>query len=52
MFRRTNEKYHHVTWWDRFGRPEEIGSVVAFLASRQAGYVNGALVHVDGGSST
>lgn len=52
MFRRVNEKYHHVTWWDRFGRPEEIGDVVAFLASRRAGYVNGALIHVDGGSDT
>lgn len=50
MFRRTNARYHDVTWWDRFGTPEEVGSVVAFLASPRASYVNGALVNVDGGS--
>jgi len=50
MFERTNDKYLGVTWWDRLGRPEEIGDVVAFLASPRASYVNGALVNVDGGS--
>jgi 3-oxoacyl-[acyl-carrier protein] reductase len=33
----------------RLGRPDEIGSVVAFLASEQAGYINGENVLVDGG---
>jgi 3-oxoacyl-[acyl-carrier protein] reductase len=33
----------------RFGEPAEIASVVAFLASEQAGYVQGALLDVDGG---
>jgi 3-oxoacyl-[acyl-carrier protein] reductase len=50
MFERTNDKYHDVTWWDRFGRPEEVGDVVAFLASPRASYMNGAMVNVDGGS--
>ena len=33
----------------RFGKPEEIGELVAFLASDRADYVNGALVDCDGG---
>jgi 3-oxoacyl-[acyl-carrier protein] reductase len=33
----------------RIGEPREIGAVVCFLASEQAGYVTGAVVPVDGG---
>ncbi len=33
----------------RYGRPEEFGAVVAFLASRQASYVTGSMLRVDGG---
>src|SRR3990172_9309531 len=32
----------------RFGRPEEVGAVVAFLASSQASWISGATVTVDG----
>jgi dihydroanticapsin dehydrogenase len=35
----------------RYGNPDEIASVVAFLASDEAGYVTGAEWRVDGGLS-
>jgi 3-oxoacyl-[acyl-carrier protein] reductase len=34
----------------RLGRPEEIGDLVAFLASERAGYITGAAIPVDGGA--
>jgi 3-oxoacyl-[acyl-carrier protein] reductase len=33
----------------RIGRPEELGSVIAFLASERASYLTGASILVDGG---
>jgi 3-oxoacyl-[acyl-carrier protein] reductase len=35
----------------RFGTPEEIASVVAFLCSDRAGWITGACINVDGGQS-
>lgn len=33
----------------RFCQPEEVASLVAFLCSRQAAFINGAMVNLDGG---
>jgi 3-oxoacyl-[acyl-carrier protein] reductase len=33
----------------RYGTPAEVASVVCFLASRYGEYINGEIVHVDGG---
>jgi NAD(P)-dependent dehydrogenase (short-subunit alcohol dehydrogenase family) len=33
----------------RIGRPEEVAAAVAFLASEDAAYVNGATLPIDGG---
>lgn len=35
----------------RMGTPEEVGDIVAFLASNRCGFVTGAAWHVDGGVS-
>ena len=37
--------------WGRFGRPEEIGEVVAFVCSPRASWIVGATLNVDGGQS-
>ncbi|MDZ7789069.1 MAG: 3-oxoacyl-ACP reductase FabG [Xanthomonadales bacterium] len=33
----------------RFGQPEEVGALAAFLCSEAAGYINGQVIGVDGG---
>ncbi|WP_342472024.1 SDR family oxidoreductase [Metasolibacillus sp. FSL H7-0170] len=35
----------------RFGKPEEVGYLVAFLLSNQADFINGVVVPIDGGQS-
>jgi NAD(P)-dependent dehydrogenase (short-subunit alcohol dehydrogenase family) len=33
----------------RIGDPEDVGALVAFLSSDAAGFINGAVIPVDGG---
>jgi 3-oxoacyl-[acyl-carrier protein] reductase len=35
----------------RIGKPEELGALVAFLASEQAAYISGTTIQIDGGSN-
>jgi 3-oxoacyl-[acyl-carrier protein] reductase len=44
------EHFGHPAYLPRTGLPEEIGPVVAFLASRRNSYMTGADVNVDGGT--
>ncbi len=34
----------------RFGQPQEVGALVAYLCSAQAAYINGAAIEIDGGA--
>jgi 3-oxoacyl-[acyl-carrier protein] reductase len=45
-----DEHFGHPAHLPRAGAPEEIGPVIAFLASRRNTYMTGANVNVDGGS--
>jgi len=42
-------RYVEMTPAGRVGTPEEVAAVIAFLAGAEAGYVNGAVISVDGG---
>jgi 3-oxoacyl-[acyl-carrier protein] reductase len=44
-------RYLEATPAGRFGTPEEVAAVIAFLAGGEASYVNGAVITVDGGLS-
>ena len=45
-----DKHFGHPAHLPRAGQPEEIGPVVAFLASKHNSYMTGANINVDGGS--
>jgi len=50
--RGTHEKIGQLNPLTRYGHPEEIAAVAAFLASDESSYVNGQAIAVDGGLSS
>jgi 3-oxoacyl-[acyl-carrier protein] reductase len=48
-FERAIEEAGHGVPLGRIGQPEEVGALVAFLASKQASYITGTSIQVDGG---
>ena len=46
---KTRDAYHYLIPQRRYGTPEEIANMVAFLASDDASHVSGATFNVDGG---
>ncbi|HEX6393850.1 MAG TPA: SDR family oxidoreductase [Acidimicrobiales bacterium] len=45
-----SSEWHMDVALGRLGRPDEVGDLIAFLLSERAGYLNGALINIDGGT--
>jgi len=43
------EKYLNIIPAQRFGKPEEVAEVIAFLLSEKASYINGSNIQINGG---
>ncbi len=43
------EGYKGKTYLGRFGRPDEVGSLISFLLGEKSSYINGQIVRIDGG---
>jgi 3-oxoacyl-[acyl-carrier protein] reductase len=48
---KTDEWYQKMLPVGRWGRPEEMGALVAFLCSERAGFITGETIRIDGGYS-
>ena len=46
------DMYKKMIPMERFGQPEEVASVVAFLASKEASYITGEVININGGLYT
>ena len=44
--------YRNIIPMQRFGEADEVAAVVGFLASREASYITGEVIHVNGGLHT
>jgi len=49
MPEQVRETAKRLTCLGRFGKPEEVANVVAFLASDESSFVTGAVIEITGG---